>query len=179
MENEYQITFAESHTLMLLGVIAVRAGNRDAIYRTGSQVLEGKRSVQVESDSTSDGTTVDLVAWYSQTLLENRKDLLGRMRDFRNHLFHGVCVVDQSDGTLTVHDTRQNDCLSECKFAEDSKRAEYTVAEITEMAGWFVGLDIKRAFRMTLTTTTICRTCGITLPDDDSSDHICEGRGQT
>ena len=171
MQSKYQVTLAESHTLMLLGIIAVRAGYRDILYRAGKDVSDGRRSV-VKSGKGQQGQSVDFAAWKGHALNSDPSKPLERMRDFRNHLFHGNCRIDRNDGTLTIRDSRINHCGSACKF-NDAQVAEFTTEELSAIAGWFVALDPERSIRLEVSFTEECVKCGATRTGEKLQGPLC------
>ncbi len=172
MQSEYQVTLAESYTLMLLGIIAVRAGYRDILYRAGKDVSDGRRSV-VKSGKGQQGQSVDFTAWKGSALNTDPSKPLERMRDFRNHLFHGNCHIDRNNGTLTIRDSRENHCTSACKFNEDAQVAEFTPDELSAIAGWFVALDPERSVRLEVSFTEQCSKCGATRTGNQLQGPLC------
>ena len=178
MQREYQVTPAESHTLMLLGIIAVRAGYRDTIYRAGKEVSDGKRSV-VKTRPGQHGQSVDFAAWMGQAWHTDPSKPLNRMWDFRNHLFHGNCRIDRNDGTLTIRDSLENHCGPECKLNGDALVAEFTTEELSKIAGWFVALDPKRTIRLEVSFKENCVKCGATRTGEQLQGPLCACGQQT
>ena len=172
MQNEYRVSPAESQTLMLLGIIAVRAGYRDKIYARGKPVSDGKSSFLTRR-SDQGGNTIDIGAWLSKEWVDDPAKPLDRMWDFRNHLFHGSCFVNNEDGTLTIYDSQQKHCLPECRFSEGVTEVKYTIAELNAIAGLFIGLDLNRSLKIESSWTKTCRICGATQTSGDSPGPLC------
>ncbi len=91
---DVELTPAQQTTYIYLGVIAAHAGHQEAVYKTLKDVENRKRSPG----------PLDMGAWFADQVDESED--LKELYQFRNRLFHGVCLVDGQDGSVRVFDRK-------------------------------------------------------------------------
>ena len=111
--SDVQLTIAEQTTYMYLGVIAAHDEHRRSVDRTIKGLKDGKRSPD----------PLDISAWFANRV--NESEDLEELRDFRDRLLHGVCLVDSRDGSVKIFR----------KPSRRDKQTEYTYSQ-EELRRW-------------------------------------------
>ena len=144
-----------SYTASLLGLIVMQAGVREETAKRGEEV-ERKHVEGVFSASKPFNRLADIVATIGHDMIHSGE--LAEMRDFRNHVFHGVNSVDPSSGTLMIRDGPSKNCVDSCKFYSGNTNAVYTVEELEIWTSMFLLLD--PVLRDKYVSNFICLICG-------------------
>ena len=89
-----ELTYEEGQTYTLLGILATMNGRQELQHA----IKVGRRSINGRLGS-------NLVQWLADRTPE---DKMLEMRDFRNKLLHGLCIVFE-DGSISISDEQRDD----------------------------------------------------------------------
>ena len=85
----------------LLGLIAMQSGVRETTFKRGAEVERQHEAGDFSASKPFD-RLADMVAAIGHDMIHSGE--LDEMRDFRNHLFHGLISVDPASGALKIRD---------------------------------------------------------------------------
>ena len=139
----------------LLGLIVMQAGVREKTAMRGLEV-EKKHEQGTFTSSKPYDRLADVVGTIGHDMIHSGE--LDEMRDFRNHVVHGVNSVTPSSGALTIRHVRPRGCADGCKFYSGSVEATYTVEELESWTSQFLLLD--PVLRDKYVSNLICLICG-------------------
>ena len=127
-----------SYATTLLGLIVMQAGVREKTFMRGNEV-EKRHEQGAFTPTKPYDRFADVIGTIGHDMIHSGE--LGRMRDFRNHLVHGVISVHPSSGALVIRDGGSNNCIDGCKFYSGNAKAVYSVEELEEWVSQFLLLD--------------------------------------
>ena len=139
----------------LLGIIAMQSGVREKTYKRGEEV-ERQHEAGEFSSSRPFIRVSDIVGAIGHDMIHSGD--LAEMRDFRNHLFHGLISVNSASDALTIRDGVTKNCVDGCKFFSGIVEAVYTVEELEAWTIRFLLLD--PFLRDQYVSTFVCLICG-------------------
>ena len=116
--KEAQLTYEEGQTYTLLGMLATMSGKQELHH----DIKEGKRSTKGRLGG-------NLAQWMTDRMPDEK---ILEMRNFRNKLLHGLCIVFE-DGSISISDEQRND-------EDPESHMKYTFAQLSEIASSWIDL---------------------------------------
>lgn len=150
-----EISLNVRYAATLLGLIVMQAGVREKTYKRGNEVE--KRHTQGAFTPTKPyDRLADVIGTIGHDMIHSGE--LDMMRDFRNHLVHGVISVHPSSGALVIRDGGKRKCVDSCKFSSGDMEAVSSVEELEDWASQFLLLD--PVLRDKYVSNLVCLMCG-------------------